>query len=572
MVFKIADSIISPLGETTRENYLAVKAGRAKLCRYEHHWQIPEPFTASLLTEEQNQRLKTKGLTRFEAMAYHSIVGALRQTNLDVKAKNVVLILSTTKGNIELLAEQPADKSPIYPGTAAQHIADKLGITTTPITVCNACISGVSAIILALRLLEAQCYDYAIVCGADTQNPFTISGFQSLKAVSDEACKPFDLERTGLNLGEAAATMILAREPHQDKGWAIKRGAVRNDAFHISSPSKNGEGARLALAAITEGEAAEGLAFINAHGTATMFNDQMESVAIERAGLNEIPVNAYKGYFGHTLGAAGVLETILSMAAADDHTILGTRGFEERGVSGKIKLSNQNAATNGQQFIKMISGFGGCNGAILGVNSERVNSERVNSERVNSERVNSEKLMTHTVEITPKAVTVDGKQMACEGEGKALLTDLYKRYIDNYPKFYKMDPLCRLGFVASELLLQAEGDRRDTPRDDRAIILFNRSSSIQADEAYQASIQDAEDYFPSPAAFVYTLPNIVTGEIAIRNHYQGETSFYILPERNDQLMQQILDASLGDKSTKSILGGWIDYEDDENFVAKVFVM
>ena len=96
MVFKIADSIISPLGETTRENYLAVKAGRAKLCRYEHHWQIPEPFTASLLTEEQNQRLKTEGLTRFEAMAYHSIVGALRQTNLDVKAKNVVLILSTT--------------------------------------------------------------------------------------------------------------------------------------------------------------------------------------------------------------------------------------------------------------------------------------------------------------------------------------------------------------------------------------------------------------------------------------------------------------------------------------------
>lgn len=563
MVFKIADSIISPLGETTRENYLAVKAGRAKLCRYDHHWQIPEPFTASLLTEEQNQRLKIEGLTRFEAMAYHSIVGALRQTNLDVKAKNVVLILSTTKGNIELLAEQPADKSPIYPGTAAQHIADKLGITTTPITVCNACISGVSAIILALRLLEAQCYDYAIVCGADTQNPFTISGFQSLKAVSDEACKPFDLERTGLNLGEAAATLVLAREPHQDKGWAIMRGAVRNDAFHISSPSKNGEGARLALAAITEGEAAEGLAFINAHGTATMFNDQMESVAIERAGLNETPVNAYKGYFGHTLGAAGVLETILSMAAADDHTILGTRGFEERGVSGKIKLSNQNAATNGQQFIKMISGFGGCNGAILGVKSGEVKSEKLRITELN---------MTHTVEITPKAVTVDGKQMACEGEGKALLTDLYKRYIDNYPKFYKMDPLCRLGFVASELLLQAEGDRHDTPRDDRAIILFNRSSSIQADEAYQASIQDAEDYFPSPAAFVYTLPNIVTGEIAIRNHYQGETSFYILPERNDQLMQKILDASLGDKSTKSILGGWIDYEDDENFVAKVFVM
>jgi 3-oxoacyl-[acyl-carrier-protein] synthase-1 len=218
--------------------------------------------------------------------------------------------------------------------------------------------------------------------------------------------------------------------------------------------------------------------------------------------------------------------------------------------------------TNGQRFIKMISGFGGCNGAIL--------AERVGSAGLQTSVSNPAELHTsHTVHITPKEVTVDGQQMACEGEGKALLTDLYKRYIDDYPKFYKMDPLCRLGFVASELLLQAENDRREAARDDRAIILFNRSSSIQADEAYQASIQDAEDYFPSPAAFVYTLPNIVTGEIAIRNHYQGETSFYILHERNDELIDQMLEASLGDPSTQSILGGWIDYEDDEHFEARI---
>ena len=560
MIFKIADNIISPLGETTRENYQAVKAGESKLCRYDQHWHIPEPFTASLLTEEQNQRLAIKGLTRFESMVCRSIEGALLQTDIDPKADNVVLILSTTKGNIELLADHPADKSRIYPGEAAKHIANHLGITTTPITVCNACISGVSAIILAMRLLEAKRYDVAIVCGADTQNPFTISGFQSLKAVSEEACKPFDLERTGLNLGEAAATLILSNEKNEEEAWAIKRGAVRNDAFHISSPSKNGEGARMVLAAVKEGE--ETIDFINAHGTATMFNDQMESVAIERAGLNETPVNAYKGYFGHTLGAAGVLETILSMAAADDHTILATRGFEERGVSGKIRLSNQNATTNGQRFIKMISGFGGCNGAIK---VERLGSAGLQTSVSNPAELHT----THTVHITPTTLTVDGEEKICEGEGKALLTDLYKRYIDDYPKFYKMDALCRLGFVASELLLKAENDRREEPRDDRAIILFNRSSSIQADEAYQASIQDAEDYFPSPAAFVYTLPNIVTGEIAIRNHYQGETSFYILPERNDELIHQILEASLGDPSTKSILGGWIDYEDDKHFEARI---
>ena len=560
MIYRIADNIISPLGESTQENYQAVKAGASGVRRYDHYQHIPGPFTASLFSEEQNELLRTEGLTRFEAMAYTSISKALLQATINLGAANVVLILSTTKGNISLLADHPEDRSRLYPGTSAQKIADKLGMTTTPITVCNACISGVSAIILALRLLEAGCYDYAIVCGADTQSPFTISGFQSLKSVSEAPCRPFDLERTGLNLGEAAATIVFSRKVEGER-WCVERGAVRNDAFHISSPSKNGEGARLALTAVAEG--AGELAFINAHGTATMFNDQMESVAIERAGLSSTPVNAYKGYFGHTLGTAGLIETILSMAAADDHTILATKGYEERGVSGKIWLSAVHADTDKTQFVKMISGFGGCNAAILVTRESR--------EPACPHGPRHDLRKTHTIRITPTSLTLDGEEKACEGEGKARLTDIYKRYIDDYPRFYKMDALCRLGFVASELLLQAENDRRETPRDDRAVILFNRSSSILADEVYQASIQDAENYYPSPAAFVYTLPNIVTGEIAIRNHYQGETSFYILPEHSDALIQQTLEASFGDPATKSILGGWIDYADDEHYEAELYI-
>ena len=90
----------------------------------------------------------------------------------------------------------------------------------------------------------------------------------------------------------------------------------------------------------------------------------MESAAIDRAGLLDIPVNSLKGYYGHTMGAAGVLETILSMAAVDDGTILGTRGYEELGVSHKVKLSAQNAPTTKQAFLKLLSGFGGCNAAM----------------------------------------------------------------------------------------------------------------------------------------------------------------------------------------------------------------
>jgi len=560
MIYRIADNIISPLGETTAQNYQAVKDGRSALRRYDHQWDIPEPFTASLFTEAQNEALAIQGLTRFESLAFTSAKNAIEASKIDVSIANVVLILSTTKGNIEQIFENQDDTT-IYPGTAAKHIAERLGINTKPITICNACISGVSALVLALRLLDAGLYDYAVVCGADVQNKFTVSGFLSLKAISENECKPFDMERMGLNLGEAAATLVLSRQPIAE-AWAIESGAVRNDAFHISSPSKNGDGARMALNAIVRDSDKEHLAFINAHGTATMFNDQMESVAIAGAGLGTIPVNAYKGYFGHTLGAAGILETVLSMAATDDHTILATRGFEEIGVSGRVHLSSQNSTTDKCSFVKMISGFGGCNGAILASKTPELKTE---------ENANGNIEVKHRVQISPSTILVDGKPLALEGTGKSLLTAIYKRYVDDYPKFYKMDPLSRLGFVATELLLKAEGERKDTPSEDRAVILFNRSSSIQADRKYLASIIDPEDYFPSPSVFVYTLPNIVTGEIAMRNLYHGETSFYITDERNDEQIKQTLIASFADKKTKSIVGGWIDYQDDSHFEADIYI-
>ena len=127
------------------------------------------------------------------------------------------------------------------------------------------------------------------------------------------------------------ATIVLAKNaPRQDGEcvWQIGHGFVRNDAFHISAPSKTSEGLYQALSQTMLGIDKSCLAFVNAHGTATLFNDQMESIAIQRAGLSEVPTDALKGYFGHTLGAAGVLETILSMKAVDDHTIIGTLGYE----------------------------------------------------------------------------------------------------------------------------------------------------------------------------------------------------------------------------------------------------
>lgn len=591
MAYIIADNIISPLGETSEENYLSVKAGRSGIRAYEPGTcNIPEGFYASLLFEDF-ETLALRSAQKAIANAQKNIENAQKTMGngrLELKGKRTAFILSSTKGNIE---------KNISLADSAQRIASQLGIDAKPIVVCNACISGLSALILGNRLIDSGLYDAAIVCGCDTPRQFILSGFQSLKALSPEPCRPFDMERMGLNLGEAAATLILSKNSIQGNSWRMGDGFIRNDAFHISTPSKTADGLYLSLQRTLESftkeisstckqiDLKEHLAFINAHGTATLFNDQMESVAIGRAGLSDLPANAYKSFWGHTMGAAGILETIISMKAIDDDTILGTRGFSELGVSGKMNICAENRPTDKKGFIKMLSGFGGCNATIWAAKSPE--SEMIALSQ--KEQQECEFTTTHAIRITPEEVVLDhqklweGNQNANEkleeqeGAGHhSLLTSLYKQMIGNYPKFYKMDGLSRLGFVASEILLNAEKGDTDVERreeegerllEERAIIFFNHSSSIASDRNYKESINDKDNYFPSPSIFVYTLPNIVTGEIAIRNHFHGETSFFILPDKDERMMEEILQASCRDDQSKSFLTGWIDYEDERHFEA-----
>lgn len=598
MAYIIADNIISPLGETSEENYLSVKSGRSGIRAYEPGTcNIPEGFNASLLFEDF-ETLAIKSAQKAIANAQKNIENAQKDignkqkaignAQLELKGKRTAFILSSTKGNIE---------ENISLADSAQRIASQLGIDAKPIVVCNACISGLSALILGNRLIDSDLYDAAIVCGCDTPRQFILSGFQSLKALSPEPCRPFDMERMGLNLGEAAATLILSKNPIQRNSWRMGDGFIRNDAFHISTPSKTADGLYLSLQRTLESftkeisstckqiDMKEHLAFINAHGTATLFNDQMESVAIGRAGLSDLPANAYKSFWGHTMGAAGILETIISMKAIDDDTILGTRGFSELGVSGEMNICAENRPTDKKGFIKMLSGFGGCNATIWAAQKP----ERENIALSQIEQQNREFTTTHAIRITPEEVVLDhqklweGNQNANEkleeqeGAGHhSLLTSLYRQMIGNYPKFYKMDGLSRLGFVASEILLNAEKGDTDVERreeegerllEERAIIFFNHSSSIASDRNYKESINDKDNYFPSPSIFVYTLPNIVTGEIAIRNHFHGETSFFILPDKDERMMEEILQASCRDAQSKSFLTGWIDYEDERHFEA-----
>lgn len=594
MLKVVSTNIVSPLGMSSQENWRAVMQGRSALRRLENYKGIPLPFVASVFTPEQVEDLAIEGFTRFESLAIRSITEALTHTDLDVRGERAIFILSTTKADVEELGfAEERDGDYHRPALSAQRIAEYVGIGGGAIVCCNACISGVSAQILADRLISTGHYDNAVVCGADLVSSFTASGFLSFKSLSNEACRPFDADRQGLNLGEAAATIVFTRADSLREGdWLFERGEMDNDAFHLSTPAPSGEGARKVLEAVMKGRDASELAFVSAHGTATMFNDQMESVAIEKAGLSAVPLTALKGWFGHTLGASGVLEVILGMMAVSESVVLPLRGFREIGVSGKVNLSPELRATDKNSFLKMISGFGGCNAAALyrrvreGIVRETAPgleeaahskgetvpglNEAAHLETAHSMGETAPSLKElHRVHILPDRVTLDGRPLPIQSQGAGLLSEIYRKYVGDYPKYHKMDALSRLAFLATELLLS----RGDVPQDSgRATILFNRTSSVVADRCHLGSIAKPGEFYPSPSVFLGTLPNIATGEIAIRHGYTGETSLYITDFRDEALMKKVVSSSFSLGGFRSLICGFVDCDRGDSFEADLKIL
>lgn len=164
------------------------------------------------------------------------------------------------------------------------------------------------------------------------------------------------------------------------------------------------------------------------------------------------------------------------------------------------------------------------------------------------------------IRITPSETVLNGKVIS-----NSNISGIYREFIGDYPKFFKMDSLCKLGFVAAELVLR---ELTTEQKENASIILFNRNGSLITDRNYQKTIAD-DNYFPSPALFVYTLANIVTGEIAIRHKIYGESSFYVLPHQDEEMMEDVVNNAYQTSNPSFILTGWVDYDDDENYLADI---
>lgn len=375
-VFVVADHIITPLGDETRSNWNALAAGKSGIGRISDEGLFPEMFYGARLAGDATDAFfapeERKKFTTLEKLLIRSVQAVLRSVP-GINTKKLLLIVSTTKGNIDLLAEPAENIGPerLQLASLARTINDHIGLPHPPVVVSNACISGVSAIITGRRMIAAGLYDHVLVTGGDILSEFVLSGFQCLKALDGQPCRPYDARRNGISLGEACGSLLLSRDPglcDPEKASVIIRGfGQSNDANHISGPSRTGEGLKIAVkkALQTAGIDKENIGYLNAHGTATLFNDEMEAIAFDDLGLSHVPLNSLKGYFGHTLGAAGIIETIMAIHQLGEGLLVKSLGYENSGVSRNLQVLPENRFTEAAFLLKTASGFGGCNAALI---------------------------------------------------------------------------------------------------------------------------------------------------------------------------------------------------------------
>lgn len=383
-VYILNDNIITSLGFTTAENVAAIEQDVIGICSVHDPVLYPNPVMLSLvdtdkliskfaaICQQYKKSAAPASFTRLEKMFVISIHEVLKDHQLTIENSRTLLVISTTKGNIDLLENRYNaifNHKRIYLWEMGRVIQEFFGFSNPPLIISNACISGVMAIMTATRYLQSGTFDHAVVAGGDIASEFVISGFQSFQALSPEPCKPFDQNRTGLSLGEGCGALLLSVRPPTPDGTAIRvaGAATTNDANHISGPSRTGEELSTSIGeAMKQAElSSDGIGYISAHGTATPFNDEMESKAIALSGLSHVPVNSLKGYWGHTLGAAGMIESAAAISSMKKNILFRSAGFVTPGFPDALNVIDAHRQADIKSCLKPASGFGGCNAAII---------------------------------------------------------------------------------------------------------------------------------------------------------------------------------------------------------------
>ena len=370
-VFITENNIISPLGFTSETNISQIAQEKSGITLHDNMGF--SPYYASIIDDEIfndsfNKIGDIDAYTKLEKMMILSLQDTISQADFSITDRTA-LFIATTKGNIDALDTNTTKFTPerAYLPVLGEKIKTFFNFKNEPIIISNACVSGILSIAIAKRLIQNNYYDNAFIVGGDIVSKFTLSGFQSFQAISEKPCKPFSKHRNGITIGEAAASVAISNKKPKTESIQVIGDGSCNDANHISGPSRDGEGLyRSIVSALNEAKITpETIDYISAHGTATLFNDEMEAIAFNRVKLESVPLNSLKGYYGHTLGASGLLEAIVGIHSMKNNTLYTSLGIDELGVSVPLNIIQKKKKTEINTFLKTASGFGGCNTAVL---------------------------------------------------------------------------------------------------------------------------------------------------------------------------------------------------------------
>lgn len=347
--------IISAIGNNVAENFDALINQKKGITRVDNIKTIQrEEIMVGEIKFTNDELIAQLGLppeNNFSRTAMLGVIAAkeaIAQAGItDIKKYKTGIVSGTSVGGMDMTEkyyyEYLTEKEPQkyieshHAGDSTQKIAEQLGIEESFVTtISTACSSAANAIMLGARLIKSGKLDRVVVGGADCLSKFTINGFKTLMILSDTFNTPFDENRKGLNLGEAAAYLVLESDKvvkaENKKVLAYVKGyGNANDAFHQTASSDNGDGATLAMkkALKVANLNPSDIDYINAHGTATGNNDLSEGRAILRIFKDEMPeFSSTKAYTGHTLAAAGAIEAVYSVLALQENVIFPNLNFK----------------------------------------------------------------------------------------------------------------------------------------------------------------------------------------------------------------------------------------------------
>lgn len=375
--------IISPIGNSLSENHAALKEGKNGLSSLEMFptkYATLLPFGEIKITNEDLKKqlgVTTPGVTRTTLLALHAFQQAIADRQLteeELQSADTALINGNTIGGMCLSDELYMDAnhnevgseyiSSYNLGSVNMYIQQRYNIGGVVNTFNTACSSSANAIAYGARLINAGFAKRAIVGGTDSLAKFTINGFNSLNILSSQPCRPFDAARSGLNLGEGAAFLVLEKEEDAAgrKIYGVVSGwANTNDAFHPSSLSDDGAGPYMAMQQALQVAKLqpEDIGFINTHGTATENNDEKEGIAMQRLFSTPPPFASTKSNIGHTLGAAGAIEAVYCLLNLVNQEIYPALRFETPIETTGLKPVTEYQKKNLEHVMSNSFGFGG---------------------------------------------------------------------------------------------------------------------------------------------------------------------------------------------------------------------